>query len=233
MLVLGIETAGPVCSVGLAEGETVLAERMIRGSRIHSVSLIPLIEGTLRDAGKCPADLEGFAVSAGPGSFTGLRIGMATAKALAHALDRPVAGVPSLDVLAYPLRSAGCPVMVIVPARKGEVYGAVYTPETAPHALCPPAALGTAELIETARRFTGPLLFTGEAAGVYREQLAHELGPEVRFAPSSLRQPRGAVVAEMGAGILARGRGATAFTLQPEYIRPPAADLVWQARDIR
>ncbi len=233
MLVLGIETSGPVCSVGLADSDAVLAERMVWGQKIHSVRLIPLIDGVLRDAGKRPADLEGIAVSAGPGSFTGLRIGMTTAKALAHALNLPVAGVPSLDILAHPLHSAGCPVMVIVPARKDEVYGAVYTPETMPRPLQPPAALSTAELIETARRFAGPLLFTGEAAGIYREQLEHELGSEARFAPSSLRQPRGAVVAEMGSLLIAEGRGATAFTLQPEYIRPPAAELVWQARNAR
>lgn len=233
MLVLGIETSGPVCSVGLADNDTVLAERMVWGQKIHSVRLIPLIDGVLRDAGKRPGDLEGIAVSAGPGSFTGLRIGMTTAKALAHALDRPVAGVPSLDILARPLRGAACPVMVIVPARKGEVYGAVYTPETSPRPLEPPAALSTEELIETARRFDGPLLFTGEAAGLYREQLEHALGPEARFAPASLRQPRGAVAAEMGAVLLAAGKGATAFTLQPEYIRPPAAELVWQARNAR
>lgn len=233
MLVLGIETAGSVCSVGLAEGATVLTERTVRGARIHSVRLIPLIEGALCDAGKRPADLEGLAVSAGPGSFTGLRIGMAVAKALAHALDRPVAGVSSLDVLAYPLRSAGNPVMVIVPARRGEVYGAVYTPESMPHALAPPEPLDIAAVAETARRFSGPLLFTGEAADMYRQELAGELGPGVCFAPSSLRQPRGAVVAEMGAALLARGGGATAFTLRPEYIRPPAIKQARKGRGMQ
>ncbi|MDA8096775.1 MAG: tRNA (adenosine(37)-N6)-threonylcarbamoyltransferase complex dimerization subunit type 1 TsaB [Desulforudis sp.] len=233
MLVFGIETSGPVCSVGLVDRDTVLAERTVWGQKIHSVRLIPLIDGVLRDAGKQPVNLEGIAVSSGPGSFTGLRIGLTTAKSLAHALDLPVVGVPSLDVLAYPVRETAGLVCAIVPARKGEVYAGVYGPgHPEPRCLHGPVALETGALVEMACRLDEPILFLGEAVSSCRELLEKELGTRARFSPVSL-QPRGAVVAEMGRVRLVDGRGTTAFTLQPEYIRPPAAELVWQARNER
>ncbi|MGB9825310.1 MAG: tRNA (adenosine(37)-N6)-threonylcarbamoyltransferase complex dimerization subunit type 1 TsaB, partial [Desulfofundulus sp.] len=126
MLVLGIEAATPVAAVAVVDGERLLAERMVNNRRTHSVNLLPMIKAVLEDAGVGREDLGGIAVSSGPGSFTGLRIGMATAKTLAQVWGLPVVGVGTLDALAHPLTGQGGLICPILNARKDEVYAAVY-----------------------------------------------------------------------------------------------------------
>ncbi|MBE0466552.1 MAG: tRNA (adenosine(37)-N6)-threonylcarbamoyltransferase complex dimerization subunit type 1 TsaB [Candidatus Desulforudis sp.] len=231
MNVLGIETSGPVCSVGLAGPEGVLAEWTVRGQKIHSVRVLPLIEGVLDEAGLLMPELAGVAVTSGPGSFTGLRIGLTVAKTLAQVLNIPVAGIPSLEALAYPLCGAGS-VWVLVPARKDEVYAALYDCRGEyPVEVFPPASLDVDRLLETVCKTKEPACFIGEAAEIYGDLLRRELGDRARLGPPALNYPRGAVVAGMGRRRLQDDRGLDALTLVPDYIRPPAAELVWQKKN--
>jgi tRNA threonylcarbamoyladenosine biosynthesis protein TsaB len=232
MNVLGIETAGPLCSAGLVGRDGVLAERTVRGRKIHSVRLLPLIEELLNEAGLPLQDLAGVAVTSGPGSFTGLRIGLTVAKTLAQVLDIPVVGVPALEALAYPLRGAGR-VWVLVPARRGEVYAALYDCGGGhPQEVFPPASLEIERLLEVAGSGGGPLLFfVGEAVEIYDALLRRGLGGRACLCPPELNYPRGAVVAGMGRKRLQGGRGGDTFALAPEYLRPPAAELVWRQQN--
>jgi len=230
LLVLGIETTGPVLGVGLTDGRQPLAEISLYGARIHSVRLLPAVKDLLAAAGRTCADLTGVAVSRGPGSFTGLRIGLTVAKTLAQVLSLPVAGVPSLDVLAYPLTRNGGAVMCLVPARRGEVYAALYEgPGEDP--VAGPVNVSLEQLPALAAAVPeGPLLCAGEAALTYADKLREILGGRLRLPPPALNHPRGAVVAQLGAQRFARGEAEDPLQLQPVYLRLSAAEMAWQER---
>lgn len=230
MLVLGIETTGPVLSVGLTDGRQPLAEASLYGARIHSVRLLPAIKDLLAAAGRTCADLTGVAVSRGPGSFTGLRIGLTVAKTLAQVLSLPVVGLTSLDVLAHPLTRNGGTVAALVPARRGEVYAAFYEgPGEEP--VDGPRNMDLGQLLTTLSEIAGgPVLCVGEAAVLYADELREALGGRLRLAPAVLNYPRGAVVAQLGAERLARGEAEDPLQLMPVYLRLSAAEMAWQAR---
>ncbi|MDI6710099.1 MAG: tRNA (adenosine(37)-N6)-threonylcarbamoyltransferase complex dimerization subunit type 1 TsaB [Thermoanaerobacterales bacterium] len=230
MLVLGIETTGPVLSVGLTDGRQPLAETSLYGARIHSVRLLPAIKDLLAAAGRTCGDLTGVAVSRGPGSFTGLRIGLTVAKTLAQVLSLPAVGVSSLDVLAYPLTRNGGAAMALVPARRGEVYAALYEgPGEEP--VVGPRNMDLAQLLTALADIPeGPLLCVGEAAALYAGELRQALGGRLRLVPPALNHPRGAVVAQLGVEHLARGEADDPLQLQPVYLRLSAAEMAWQAR---
>jgi tRNA threonylcarbamoyladenosine biosynthesis protein TsaB len=129
--VLGIETATIECSVALVEDHRVRAERSISAPHIHSEKLIPLIDEVLASEQLSPGDIDGIGISIGPGSFTGLRIGLSVAKGLAFAVSKPIAAVPTLEALAYNTRihgSAGkeSAILPMIDARRNEVYCALY-----------------------------------------------------------------------------------------------------------
>ena len=128
MNVLGIETATDVCSVGIVSDERTF-HRSLREDRVHSEKVLTLTDLVLKDAGLTPHDLHGIAVSSGPGSFTGLRIGVSTAKGMCYALDLPLLGVPTFDAIARAARSSGVvegPVVVAADARQGDWYVGTY-----------------------------------------------------------------------------------------------------------
>ena len=134
VLLLGIETATNICSVALLQGMELLAELSVDEPRSHASQLVPLVQRVLQDHGKTPADLDVIAISAGPGSYTGLRIGASTAKGLAFATDAALVAVPTLEALAQAAQAgqpeAEQPVLVVLPSRRDEVYAAVYIMES-------------------------------------------------------------------------------------------------------
>jgi len=148
-LVLAIETATPRCSVALGHEEGLVASFSVDRDRRHVEALVPAIASVCRAAGVALADLDALAVDTGPGLFTGMRVGIATAQALALALDLPVHPVCSLDVLAHPLRHAGRPLAAVVDARRGEVFRSLHQVglELAGPACVTPATLA-GELVE-------------------------------------------------------------------------------------
>lgn len=123
MLILGIDTATDVCAAAVLDGDRVLAEAALHVPRSHGRRLAPLVGELLAHAGRPASDLEVVAVSAGPGSYTGLRIGMSLAKGLTLSTDAAFVAVPTLEALAFGLEGA---VAVVLPSRRGEVYAAVY-----------------------------------------------------------------------------------------------------------
>lgn len=231
MYVLGIESATAVAAVAVAGANGILAERMVCNRRTHSVNLLPMIKATLADAGLNPADLGGIAVSSGPGSFTGLRIGMSTAKTLAQVWNLKIAGVPTLEVLAFPLGGHGNLVCPILNARKNEVYLAVYDCSGAlPSCLAGPAAVPVEELAGFLSSFRPPFTFLGDGVPVYKEALINGFGEESFFACQAVNFPRGAAVAELGRRRLQDGHGVDPLLLLPEYIRLSGAEAAWLGR---
>ena len=231
MYVLGIESATPVASVAVTGEEGILAERMVRNGRTHSVNLLPMIKAVIAEAEITRDDLSGIAVSAGPGSFTGLRIGMSIAKTLAQIWGLPIVGVSTLEGLAHALLGHKDLVCPILNARKNEVYTAVYDYSGSTESLLLPHRAAKAwELIEILAPWRRPVTFLGDGVPIFREQLWAGLGDLAAFAPFTHTHPRGAAIAELGRSALAKGRGVDPLELQPEYIRFSEAEVLWQKK---
>lgn len=228
MLILGIETSTNTGSIALASDEGVIAQYSLNIEVTHSERLMPTVDRVLNDTGLAVSQFDGFAVAIGPGSFTGLRIGLATVKGLALATGKPVAAVPTLQALARNIPFAAHPVCPMLDARKNEVYAALYTfdgsvlMQTMPEAVIPLARVG--DLI------AGKTVFTGEASCYYRRELEGILGDRALFAPLSVILPSGASVAEVGLEMIRSGRHADPDSLTPLYIRRPEAEVAWEKR---
>jgi len=222
MRILGIETATLTGGAALLDGERVIGESTLSVALTHSERLMAVIDRLLEDCRWQAGDLEAIAVSAGPGSFTGLRVGMATAKGLALALELPVVAVPTLDALAAGLPWADAPVCPVLDARKGEVYASCYRWRGGAAAReWEYLAVAPAEL---ARRLPRPVILLGDGLAALAPHLG-ELGADARVAPPARRLPSAALVAQLGAVRLAAGPGDPADALVPIYVRPSEAEL--------
>jgi tRNA threonylcarbamoyladenosine biosynthesis protein TsaB len=222
MRVLALETATLAGSAALLEGDRVVGSSLLDIEVTHSERLMAMVDRLLVDCRWGVSELDGLAVSIGPGSFTGLRIGVATVKGLALALGRPVAAVPTLDALAANLPFAVVPVCPLLDARKGEVYLALYewTGDRMERssdylALAPRAAVD---------RLTPPVIVLGDGVAACRPFLA-ERGPGIRIAPSPAGTPSAAVVGRLGHAMLEAGQIVDADALAPMYVRPSEAEL--------
>jgi len=198
----------------------VLAEAAERESRSHTLSLPRLIERVLAAAGLGLDGVEAVAVSIGPGSFTGLRIGLALGKGLAYAGGIPLIGIPTLEALAHVAEAApGETICTALDARKQEVYAALFEATVgAPRRLEADRALAPGAL---AARLPPETIVVGDATEVYGDSF----GPPLRVRPFATHHPRGGVIARLGAERLAAGAADNAGTLEPVYVRPPEAEL--------
>ncbi|MBO8137108.1 MAG: tRNA (adenosine(37)-N6)-threonylcarbamoyltransferase complex dimerization subunit type 1 TsaB [Desulfotomaculum sp.] len=231
MYVLGIEAATPVAGVAVVDEKKVLAERFVNNKLTHSVNLLPMIKDVIKDAQVEPGQLEGIAVSSGPGSFTGLRIGMTTAKTLAHVWNLPVVPVSTLDALAYPVTGYDGLVCPILNARKNEVYSAVYQGrEKGIKRLTNLMAVSIEELKKILCRWQDKVLFLGDGVDIYYQQIK-DMGRRADFAAFSANLPRGAAVAEIGLKKLKKGEAISALEVKPEYIRLSEAEVKWAEKN--
>ena len=224
MRVLALETSTLAGGVALVDGERLVAEYVLDVSVTHSERLMVAVDRVLADARWAPRDLEGLAVSIGPGSFTGLRIGVSTAKGLASALGVPIAAVPTLDAMAAALPWAALAVCPVLEARRGEVYASLYRHDgDGLRREWEYLALSPEEL---AARLTEPTLLIGDgAAGI--------TSPHARRPPPPPRVPSPACVAVLGRERLRLGDSVAAAELTPLYLRPSQAELRQRAAAIR
>ena len=219
---LAIETATLAGSAALLDDDQVIGQSLLDVTLTHSERLMAMVDRLLADCGWDIASLGALAVSIGPGSFTGLRVGVATVKGLAMALGLPVAPVPTLDALAGNLPFADAPVCPVLDARKGEVYLSLYRwredgmrREWDYLALSPRAA---------AERLQAPVIVIGDGVPACLPYLGR-LGVGLRVAPPSHSAPSAAVVGRLGLRALAVGKGVAAASLAPLYVRPSQAEL--------
>ncbi|MHB1930367.1 MAG: tRNA (adenosine(37)-N6)-threonylcarbamoyltransferase complex dimerization subunit type 1 TsaB [Acidimicrobiales bacterium] len=233
MNVLAIETATPQVGVALLGDGGLLYATRVAGGRRHGEVLAPAIAAALAAAGLGPADLTAVAVDRGPGLFTGLRVGLATAKALVDALQVPGVGVTSLDALAHPHRRGKQVIASVVDARRHEVFRALYAPvdgslvEVAPPAVTTPAELA-GELSRVAGDAAAPVLVVGDGGRRYADVLAQ---PGVEIAGPLDAHPDPAVVGELAtAGNAAAGNAGDADQLRPLYLRQADVRIGWEER---
>lgn len=221
MKILGIDTTTMMGAVGIVDGDEPVAELRTNISVTHSERLMAHIDGLLKSARMTLTELDGFAVSIGPGSFTGLRIGMAAVKGLAYATGKPVAGVGSLEVIADNLPLCMSNVCPVLDARKKMVYAALYSGDGGRRTLMEPDVLAPDEL---AARIKEPTVFLGEGAYVYRELLQETLGDAAVFAPRAYGYPTGTAVAFRGLKEIESGNASDPSGMVPRYIRRSDAE---------
>lgn len=223
MLVLGVETATMQGGVALVGEDGLRSEYTLNVEATHSERLLPAIDRLLHDTGVTLRDLSGLAVSIGPGSFTGLRIGLSTVKGLAYATGLSVVGVPTLEALAWTAALAREQVCPVLDARKQEVYAALFRYERGAlvrimeDRALPPEAL--------CARIRKPTIFLGDALAVYGDLFRRLLAERMIVPPAAGRGPRAACVAELGRQRLLRGERDPVDRLVPRYLRPSEAEL--------
>jgi tRNA threonylcarbamoyladenosine biosynthesis protein TsaB len=217
---LALETATSPGSVALLRGGGVAVERALPAGRATAETLLPEIDALLAAAGVPIAAIRGFAISIGPGSFTGLRIGVATLKGLAFGAPQPVAAVPSLAALALRAPPGPGPAIALLDARRGQVYAAGYTGpgSLAPDAL--PEGLYTAD--ELALRLPPSCRLVGEGAAACGEAIRRARGAAALLAADAL--PRAGDVGRLGRALLAGGVTCSAAELVPRYVRRAEAE---------
>ncbi len=244
---MGLDTSTDTGGVAVVDGDRLTGEYTLNLQRTtHSERLMPTVERVLADAGFGPQDKpDGVAVALGPGSFTGLRIGVVTAKALAFAWQVPVIGVLTLEALAYQMSGAtplACPVM---DARNGNVFTALYdVTGPLPRPVAPPAlraaqewfatlrdeAVRVPEVSDAGHPGAGSIVFGGDGLFSYWDDIRRLVGAGARRAPAGFEVLRSGAVAMLGARRLARGEADDAARLAPVYLRKSEAERKWEAR---
>ncbi len=219
MKILGIETSTFSGSVSVCDEDAVLCEYVFNTGPRHNEVLIPTIERLLSDCGLGKNDLDAVCVSVGPGSFTSLRIGVSTAKALCYSLGTELAGVPSLEILASNALWCGNSVCTITDAGRGEVFLSFHDPESAEMT---PAEIATPESV--CARAREKTVFVGSGALLHENLIRDALGGRAVFLPANLNTPRASGCALLGRKKILSGQKDDPFTLTPFYLRRSAAE---------
>jgi len=225
MNILAIETSHLVGSVALARDGQIVAEESFQEGMVHGRELVPRLKDLVEHAGWSPSTLDLIAVSIGPGSYTGLRVGVMTAKTLAYATQTDVVAVPSLDVLARnapPEAETVCPV---VDAKRKQLYNCLYDGSRERQ-----GEFAVAYPEELAEDLPDGTLLLGDALEYYREVFSR---PGLTVADEALWQPRAAIVAELGYRLYQGGQRDSAMALAPLYLRRPEAEDRWREKQVQ
>jgi tRNA threonylcarbamoyladenosine biosynthesis protein TsaB len=230
VIVVGIETSTPQTSVAIGGEQGILAQMSVAG-RSRQEAAAPALQQLLRWSGTELDRVGGVAVGIGPGLFTGLRVGVATAKTLAQVLAVPIVGLTSLDVLAFAVRHTPRRICAVIDGRRGEVFWSLYEPvpggvlRATDHAVARPDHL-VAELLAV----TGDVLLVGDGAILYRYEIERELGGRVEFASAIHAHPQAASLVELAAPRFLREEYDRLFDVIPVYLRKSDAEIAWDQR---
>jgi tRNA threonylcarbamoyladenosine biosynthesis protein TsaB len=229
MIVVGIETSTPQTSVAIGTEREILGRIQVAG-RSRQESVAPALDQLLRWTGVELSQVGGFSVGIGPGLFTGLRVGVQTAKTLAQVTKAPIVGLTSLDVLAYRVRFTHRTIVAVIDGRRGEVFRAVYRPvpggvlRDSPYAVQRPEAL-----VADLQALPGEVLAVGNGAILYRDVLA-EVGARVEFASPSVAHPDAAALVELAVPRFLREEHDRLVDVVPMYLRKSDAEIAWDQR---
>lgn len=222
MKILIVDTATNLFSMAIAENKTVLATCGGDAGPATSAGIPVKIATLLADCRLAIDDLDAFAVTVGPGAFTGLRVGLALVKGMAYATGKPVIPLSSLELLALNGRDSTVPVCPLYDARKGEVYSSLYSFVNGLTPLRPEMAISPESLLA---ELEGPVLFLGDGAVRYRELIVERLGERAAFAAGAMNRPDAAVAAPLVQDRLHSGATLSPFELLPRYLRLSEAEL--------
>lgn len=238
MRILALESSGLVASAAIVESnlekDETIAEYTVNYKKTHSQTLLPMLDEIVKMTELDLSTVDAIAVSGGPGSFTGLRIGSATAKGLGLALHKPLIHVPTLEGLAYNLCGTDSIVCPIMDARRGQVYTGIYIFEGNDLVtLEKHMAVSIGELGEKLWKYEKKVIFLGDGVPVFRSALVERImaGREIQFAPANLNRQRAASVGALALRYYRAGRIESAADHQPDYLRMSQAERERQEKE--
>lgn len=237
MRVLAIDSSGMTAAIAIVEDDLTIAEYTVNYKKTHSQTLLPMIDEILKMTETDLDSIDAIAVAGGPGSFTGLRIGSATAKGLGLALNKPLIHIPTVDGLAYNVYGCEDIICPIMDARRNQVYTGMYTfsrkagqkegsclTEPVFQVMKMQMAISVDELIRRLNNYGRPVVFLGDGVPVYENALAEGLKVPYSFAPAYMNRQRAAVVGTLGILYYKAGKIETAMEHQPDYLRVSQAE---------
>lgn len=225
MRILALDSSGLVASVAIMEEEQTIAEYTVNYKKTHSQTLLPMLDEIVKMTEMDLNTIDAIAIAGGPGSFTGLRIGSATAKGLGLALGKPLIHVPTVEGLACNLYGCSSLICPIMDARRNQVYTGVYRlNESGLQVVKEQMAIDVGVLAEQLNALGEAVTFLGDGVPVYREQLEEKLTVPFTFAPANMNRQRAASVGLRGFQYYREGRIETAAEYQPDYLRVSQAE---------
>lgn len=231
MIILSIDSSTPVAGIAVADEQRLLGEMMVNTENTHSEKLLPMIVSLLEELKLKPENLDGVAIMQGPGSFTGLRIGMATAKGLVQGSGAKLLAVPTLDCMAYNLVNYSGIVCPILNAQKKQVYTALYTTEQGVwQRKSEYQAIAAESLAEQLLALGQEVWFLGDGVNAYGSVFQEKLGSLCHFAPMHQHLPRAASLAVLAIEKAKQGEFADLYTTEPIYIRKSEAEVQWEMK---
>ncbi len=225
MKILAVDTSSSVAAIAIMDERELLGEFILNHKKTHSQKLVPMIDIVMNNLGLCAGDIDVYAASSGPGSFTGLRIGITTIKAMAFAAKKPVVSIPALDALAYNVPNTEALVCPMMDARNDQVYTALYKLEKGMQAnITEYMGVPVQDLVRIIKGKNSDVLFVGDGVLLHRDYLKSELGPRCHFPPQYLLQQRASTVAQLAMQKAAEGKLESCFDMVPFYLRKSQAE---------
>ena len=232
MRVLALDSSGIVASVAIVEDDTLVAEYTVNYKKTHSQTLLPMLDEIVKMTELDLKTIDAIAVAKGPGSFTGLRIGSATAKGLGLALKKPLIAIPTVEGLAYNLYDISGLICPIMDARRKQVYTGIY--RFTDHQLKvveDQMAVPMETVIEKLNQYGEAVTFLGDGVPVFHELIAEKMTVPYSFAPAHVNKQRAAAVATLGEIYYRQGKTETAMEHVPDYLRVSQAERERAARE--
>ena len=236
MKVLALDSSGLVASIAIVRDDELLGEYTINHKKTHSQTLLPMLDEVAKMIELDMNTIDFIAVSAGPGSFTGLRIGSATAKGLALALDKQIVSVPTIDAMAYNLWGSEGQICPIMDARRNQVYTGLYQFEDEHmNTILSECVLMIEEIIARINESGKKTIFLGDGVAAFREYIEENIKVPYKFAPANNNKQRASSVAALGIELYKEGKAEDAKVHKPEYLRLSQAERERQekARDFK
>jgi tRNA threonylcarbamoyladenosine biosynthesis protein TsaB len=225
MRLLALDSSGLVASVAIASEDALLAEYTVNFKKTHSQTLLPMLDEIVRMVDLNLAEVDAIAITSGPGSFTGLRIGSATAKGLGLALDKPIISVPTLDSLAYNLYGTDRMVCPIMDARRDQVYTGLYEfVNDKLVVISQQKVVGIDEIIDEIEDIGRDVIFLGDGVPIHRDRISQNIKLGYSFAPLHMNRQRAGAIAALGFEYYKDNRIETATEHKPVYLRVSQAE---------
>lgn len=232
MRILAMDSSSLVASVAVLEDDILMAEYTMNYKKTHSQTLLPMIDEAVRMIELDLQTIDAIAVSRGPGSFTGLRIGSATAKGLGLALDKPIVSVPTIDAMAYNLWGCADTIVPIMDARRNQVYTGIYTFEGGEmRVLREQCAIAVEELLADLNERGGKVVFLGDGVPVFKGKISELLTVPYEFAPAHMNRQRAGAVGALAELYYKKAMTETAAAHKPDYLRLSQAERERQERE--